>query len=164
MTSRIDFICVPINTFCNGYASAAVVLDRDGRKLQLVSSAKRVDHNPLATFVLASELVQYDGTLKAVQWVYDSLVRALMASDRRQEFFDKVDIICNDNLELWEEISQTFSPSGSYAFIRDILFRAAQDVFSNRPSSDSALAQHKKAFARVVCGKTQASKRHTRQL
>jgi len=136
-SSRVDYICCPISTFLHGYATAAVVRSRDGRKLQLVNTVKRIDHEPLGIYVLASQLIQYVPPPAYDNWDFEKLVANIVKGERRQEFFDALKIAIEKRREEWSNC--TDSPSSIYDIIKDTIRDAALPLFlkdtSNVPST-----------------------------
>jgi exonuclease III len=142
--SRVDYVCVPVASFhIHKSFPAAHVSLRDGKRLQLARSSRRIDHQPLIQSYCIFNLTQYDGPAPSLRWNHDELVSSIMKGTGRQQFFDdlskRVDAIPDDS-----ECFSGTNPSKIYSALLDVVRSPALEHFACKDSKDTYAIEFKK--------------------
>ena len=98
---RIDYICTSRAAFHSGLIEGVSVLEREGRRLQIVDAVRPVDHRPVSCR-LRLHTLSYTGK-DSEAWNQDLIMQGVLKGVMRQGFFNNFAAACDDRQARWEE-------------------------------------------------------------
>ena len=127
--SRIDYMCTSRAAFHSGLIEGVSVLEREGRRLQIVDTVRPVDHRQVSCR-LRLHTLSYTGK-ESEAWNQDLIMQGVFEGVMRQSFFDNLTTACDDSQARWEEALRRASPTDMYEVIVSDLASAASPVYKS---------------------------------